>query len=110
MNEINENQQRGKRLTKAMGTRNITVRQLADSLGISHTAVTHWRKGGSISLEHIIETCKELNISIDWLLTGDKYFFLRGLTNDQQQAVVKLVAALRKGNKKFLNKPINIIE
>ena len=89
---------RGDRLTKAMGTRDISVTQLANALRVSTTAVTHWRQGKEIKLSHLINLCDILSLSPDWLLTGDEWYFLKGLTKGQQQAVVTLVEAMRVDN------------
>lgn len=43
---------------------------LAAEIGVDQSAVSRWRKKRSISIEHAVDLCNALDISLDWLLTG----------------------------------------
>ncbi|WP_163831860.1 helix-turn-helix domain-containing protein [Spartinivicinus ruber] len=90
---------RGQRLTKAMRTREISNKDLAQKIKVSSTAVSHWRQGKEIKVTHLIHICDLLSLSTDWLLTGDEWYFLKGLTKEQQQSVVRLIESLRQDNR-----------
>lgn len=61
----------GTRLKVALQAREIGKHYaLAVELGVHESAISRWQKGRSISVPHLIALCQTLDISIDWLLTG----------------------------------------
>lgn len=43
---------------------------LAMDLSVHESAISRWRKGGPMSLEHAARISEVLNISLDWLVLG----------------------------------------
>ncbi len=43
---------------------------LAFALGVNESNITRWKDNGPMSLENAISLCRELDISLDWFLTG----------------------------------------
>lgn len=61
----------GIRLKVALQVRQIGKQYaLAVELGVHESAISRWQQGRSISVPHLIALCQTLDISIDWLLTG----------------------------------------
>lgn len=61
----------GTRLKAALRARQIGKHYaLAVELGVHESAISRWQQGRSISVPHLIALCQTLDISIDWLLTG----------------------------------------
>lgn len=62
---------RGARLRKAMSLR---ARQkqyaLAVALGVNESSISRWKEDGPMSLDNAVSLCRELDISLDWFLTG----------------------------------------
>ena len=62
---------RGSRLIEAMRTRGVNKQHaLAFALGVNESNITRWKENGQMSLDHAISLCRELDISLDWFLTG----------------------------------------
>ncbi len=62
------------RLTILLKENNITAKSLTQTIGISQTSVSDWKRGkSSPSIKTLIDISKFFNISIDWLLTGEIY-------------------------------------
>lgn len=62
---------RGTRLTEAMRARGrLKQYALAFALGVNESNITRWKEDGPMSLDHAISLCRELDISLDWFLTG----------------------------------------
>ena len=62
---------RGARLSKAMRARGrFKQHALAVALGVNESSISRWKDGGRMSLENAIALCRELDISLDWFLTG----------------------------------------
>lgn len=63
---------RGKRLSESMKLRGVTKQEaLAYALSVNSSTITRWKENGPMSLDHAISLCNELDISIDWFLTGN---------------------------------------
>ncbi|MEF2559388.1 helix-turn-helix transcriptional regulator, partial [Aurantimonas sp. C2-5-R2] len=61
----------GTRLKAALQARQIGKHYaLAVELGVHESAISRWLQGLAISVPHLIALCQTLDISIDWLLTG----------------------------------------
>jgi len=61
----------GERLSIAMKARGFSkALAFATELGVSESAVSRWKKGESITMEHAVQVCRTLNISLNWLLLG----------------------------------------
>lgn len=57
------------RLKRAAGVSSDTA--LSRALGLSHGAVHHWRKKGTLPVDRVVSLADKLpNISVEWLLTG----------------------------------------
>jgi transcriptional regulator with XRE-family HTH domain len=62
---------RGDRLSLAIKGRGISkMMALALDLDVHESAISRWRKGGPMSLEHAARISEVLNISLDWLVLG----------------------------------------
>jgi transcriptional regulator with XRE-family HTH domain len=62
---------RGDRLSRAIKDRGISkMMALAMDLAVHESAISRWRKGGPMSLEHAARISEVLNISLDWLVLG----------------------------------------
>jgi transcriptional regulator with XRE-family HTH domain len=60
---------RGERLNSALTARGISKQlALAVQLGVDESAISRWRKGTGLSLEHAAQLCETLDISLDWLI------------------------------------------
>lgn len=61
----------GDRLVAAMQLRgNYKATALACALGVNEAAISRWKRGGPITLDHAIRLCDTLEISMDWLVRG----------------------------------------
>lgn len=62
---------RGERLTNALKARKVPKHYaLAVEIGVDESAISRWKKDGSISTDHVARLCQALDISADWLLLG----------------------------------------
>ena len=62
----------GKRLEWAMKVRRIgKMYVLASAMGVDESAISRWRRNKPISTTNLVKLCSVLEISADWLLTGD---------------------------------------
>lgn len=43
---------------------------MACSIGVSESAISRWRSGGSMTVTNVITVCAALDISSDWFLLG----------------------------------------
>lgn len=58
-------------MTKAMHLRGRKKQYaLAIALGVNESNISRWKETGPMSLENAIALCRELDISLDWFLTG----------------------------------------
>ena len=65
------NIERGKRFDQAMKMRgHHKAMALAVELGISPAAITKWKQGHAMSVDHACSVARLLDISLDWLLMG----------------------------------------
>lgn len=63
----------GKFIAKERKSKNYTQRQLADILGISDKTVSKWERGnGFPEVSLLLPLCKELDISVNELLAGER--------------------------------------
>ena len=61
----------GRRLQQAFRRRRIRkLHALAAEIGVDQSAISRWRKGQPISLANAVVLCHALDISLDWLVTG----------------------------------------
>ena len=59
------------RMFEIMKQKNIKNKELAECLGVNQTVISAWKKrGNSPPAENIVQICKLLNISYEYLLTG----------------------------------------
>ncbi|ATC23421.1 helix-turn-helix domain-containing protein [Caulobacter vibrioides] len=59
------------RLREAIALRGIRkMLALAYELGVHESALSRWKKGGAMSLSHVISVCEVLDVSMDWLVLG----------------------------------------
>jgi hypothetical protein len=64
-------QERAARLREALRRRGVRkLYGLAIDLGVDQSALSRWKHGGAMSLEHAAELCRHLSISMDWLVLG----------------------------------------
>ena len=62
---------RGDRLTNALKARRVPKNYaLAVDINVDESAISRWKKDGSISTEHVARLCEVLDVSADWLLLG----------------------------------------
>lgn len=77
------------RLKRAAGVSSDTA--LARALGLSHGAVYHWRKKGTLPVDRVVSLADKLpNVSIEWLLTG------RGSTKQAPLSIDEINAELER--------------
>ena len=79
----------------------MTQTDLAKKLGISRSAVNSWEMSlSSPSISNIIEMAQIFNVNADYLLSfSDRIMVdISELSNDEQEAVLKLISCLK--NKK----------
>lgn len=63
--------QRGARLRQAMAARSdLKMMAMAAEMGVSPAALSKWRQGHAMSVDHASRLCAILGVSLDWLLTG----------------------------------------
>lgn len=63
----------GEQIKKLRSDRNITQQEMADALGISRQAVSHWENNRNLpDIELLIEIAKNFSISLDELILGGK--------------------------------------
>ena len=61
----------GNRLQLALRRRRVRkLHALAVEIGVDQSAISRWRKGSPISLPNAVSLCRALDISLDWLVTG----------------------------------------
>ena len=59
----------GQRLKKALAERGMMQKELAEKIGVNEMAISRYIHGGRIiSVPILIEICKALNVSADYLL------------------------------------------
>lgn len=62
---------RGERLAQAIKGRGIAkMMNLAVDLDVDESAISRWKKGGAMSLEHAARLSLVLDVSLDWLVLG----------------------------------------
>lgn len=62
---------RGDRLSNALRARKVPKHYaLAVDIGVDQSAISRWKKDGSISTDHVARLCEVLDMSADWLLLG----------------------------------------
>ncbi|MGJ5177975.1 helix-turn-helix domain-containing protein [Bradyrhizobium oligotrophicum] len=62
---------RGARLAQVIKQSGIAkMANLADDLGVDESAISRWKKGGSMSLENAAKLSSALDVSLDWLILG----------------------------------------
>jgi transcriptional regulator with XRE-family HTH domain len=62
---------RGERMKEAMQARGLTKQHaLAHALGVNESTITRWKNDGPMSVDSAVLLCKELDISLDWFLSG----------------------------------------
>jgi transcriptional regulator with XRE-family HTH domain len=67
----NIDRQRGLRLRQAMAARgDLKMMAVAAELEVSPAALSKWRQGHAMSVDHARRLCELLGVSLDWLLTG----------------------------------------
>ncbi len=93
----------GKFIAKCRNDKKITQQKLADNLGVTDRAISKWENGrGLPDLSLIIPLCKELNVSVTELLSGEKV-----KENEYQEKLeenmIDIVNKLDKNNKKRFN-------
>ena len=59
----------GQRLKKVLAERNMMQKELAEKIGVNEMAISRYIHGGRIvSVPILIDICKALNVSADYLL------------------------------------------
>jgi plasmid maintenance system antidote protein VapI len=62
---------RGQRLVEAMQSRGYAKQHaLAYALGVNESTITRWKNNGPLTLDNALMLCRQLDMSIDWFLTG----------------------------------------
>ncbi|GAB1348310.1 hypothetical protein MASR1M107_05220 [Ignavibacteriales bacterium] len=77
----------GARLKNAIKAKNWSAKEFAELLGITEGAVNHWLRGvRSPEGLMLINVCRLLDITSDWLLTGKESEFTPPLTSPENLA------------------------
>ena len=87
------------KLEKIINEKNITMNRLAKNAGFSQTSTDRWKKGSLPSAEALINVCKYLNVSADYLLDLDTGAPPPILT-DQEQELLEHFRQCDDGTKK----------
>ncbi|MBX7220432.1 MAG: helix-turn-helix domain-containing protein [Blastocatellia bacterium] len=67
------------RIAKSLGAE--TIRQIANTLGLTDAAVWQWKHSGQIpSLDNLIKIARLSSTSIEWLITGEEPAWIRNST------------------------------
>lgn len=87
---------RAERLNVAIKTRGVTkMMSLAADLGVDESAISRWRRGGAMTLQHAAMVCRLLDVSMDWLILGRGEMDLHN-TPALRPEELSLVASLRR--------------
>ncbi len=93
----------GKFIAKCRNDKKITQQKLADNLGVTDRAISKWENGrGLPDLSLIIPLCKELNVSVTELLSGEKVKE-KEYQEKLEENMIGIVNKLDKDNKKRFN-------
>ena len=93
----------GKFIAKCRIDKKITQQKLADNLGVTDRAISKWENGrGLPDLSLIIPLCKELNVSVTELLSGEKVKD-KEYQEKLEENMIGIVNKLDKDNKKRFN-------
>lgn len=87
----------GKRIRSARESAGFTQEFLAESVGVSRTAVARWEKGDiEPKLQNLICIAEFLNVSTDWLLgiTGTENKTLLNLSDEAIFALERFIAEI----------------
>lgn len=80
------------RLKEARKARKLTLKQVADAVHVSESAISKFEHGATPSEQTIVLFCEKLRISRHWLETGEGEMFLPK-AEDDQALVSQLVEA-----------------
>lgn len=73
------------RINKALSKRHISDTGLSEMTGINRSSVFQYTSGGRLpTLENSIKICKALNVSLDWLVFGNRDIFAEGYTKGKK--------------------------
>lgn len=98
-------------LKKICDSRNIKMTPLIVECGGSKSNVTTWKNGASPNVDIVMKIAKKLNVSLDYLLTGDDFpktahsadFFRVLLSDEGVRAIKRQIAAVIKLNNEKSN-------
>lgn len=60
-----------RRLMQALTASRLKQTEIAAEVGVSTAAVSLWFRTGQVALRHLPKVSKLLNVSLEWLLTGE---------------------------------------
>lgn len=106
------------RIDEKLKEKNLKRQAMYDDLKLNHSAITAWKKRGTIpSADICLKIADYLNVSVEWLLTGkeknapqfsqeEERFIeiLRDLTEEQKRTIRILLEGYKNENKEFLKK------
>lgn len=65
----------GARIEWAIAQSGRTLTEVADAVGVTHSALSQWKSGTtnlhSAKVGNVLRFCEATGVSMDWLLTGD---------------------------------------
>lgn len=101
-----EQEKIGKFIAKLRKDKNLTQQQLAEKIGVTDRAISKWETGrGMPDLSLLIPLCKELNISINELLSGE-YLQEEIYKEKLEENIIKTIdyskKEIKENKKKFL--------
>ena len=98
----------GKFIAECRKTKQLTQVQLADKLGITDRAVSKWENGRSLPDSGImIDLCKELDISVNELLKGEK-IRMNNYNENAEKTLIDMIKQKEETDKKLLDLEIVI--
>ena len=98
----------GKFIAECRKTKQLTQVQLADKLGITDRAVSKWENGRSLPDSGImIDLCKELDISVNELLKGEK-IRMNDYNENAEKTLIDMIKQKEETDKKLLDLEIVI--
>ena len=98
----------GKFIAQCRKGKNMTQAELAERLNITDRAISKWETGkGMPDSSIMIDLCRELNISVNELLSGE-LIEMKEYNNKSEQLLLKMKQEKEKMDKEFLNMEIFI--
>ncbi len=92
-----------KRIKIARKAKNIKQTELAKQVEMTRSSVCSWELNKSVpGLHNLIKLSEALNVSIDWLCTGDESNILTKTLNTNEQTLLNIITTMPQEQQKAL--------